>query len=134
MKNVTGRLLVGLRWWHDAGVGPEAISGNTVQQWRFETVQDRESLNKIEMRIFWIGLFVTPVVWVLLGVVCILKFSVSYLVIVAVALVLGVANIVGYYKCDKSVSEQMKNYVGKSILGNAMEQSGFGALNQYLPK
>ena len=125
---------MGLRWWHDAGIGPEAISGETIQQWRFETIQDRNSINKIESRIFWTGLLVTPVAWVLLGVVCVLKFSLSYLVIVAVALVLSVANIVGYWKCDKSVQEDVKNYVGKSVFRNAMESSGFGAFNQFLPK
>lgn len=126
VKNVTGRLLVGLRWWH------EAAEDGITQQWRFETIQDRENLNVTDGRIFWWSLYACPLVWILLGVVCVLKFNLSYLIMVLIALVLNGANIVGYYKCNKDATEQIRNYIGKTMLGHAMEQSGLGRLSRYV--
>lgn len=126
VKNVTGRLLVGLRWWHE--IGDDGVS----QVWRFETVHDRDNLNVTDSRIFWWSMYVCPVVWILLGIVCVLKMNVSYLIIVFIALVLSGANIVGYYKCNKDATEQIRNYIGKTMLGHAMNQSGLGRLSQYI--
>lgn len=126
VKNVTGRLLVGLRWWH------EVAEDGLTQKWRFETVPDRQSLNVTDGRIFWWTLYINPVLWLLLGIICVLKFNVSYLLIVVIALILNGANIIGYYKCNKDATEQIKNYIGKTMLGHAMEQSGLGRFSQYL--
>lgn len=126
VKNVTGRLLVGLRWWH------EVAEDGITQQWRFETIYERENLNVTDGRIFWWTLYAFPVIWIVLGVVCILKFNMSYLIIVVIALVLASANIVGYYKCSKDATEQIKNYIGKTVIGHAMDRSGFGRLSGYI--
>lgn len=126
VKNVTGRLLVGLRWWHE--VAEDGVS----QQWRFETIPDRENLNVTDGRIFWWTMYLTPAVWVFLGIVCILKFNVSYLLMVVIALTLSSANIVGYYKCNKDATEQIRKYIGKTMLGHAMERSGLGRLSQFV--
>lgn len=122
VKNVTGRLLVGLRWWH------EVADDGVTQKWRFETVQDRENLNVTDGRIFWWTLYLAPIVWAGLGVVCVLKLDLSYLLMVFIALTLSGANIVGYYKCNRDATDQIKNYIGKTMLGHAMEQSGLGRL------
>lgn len=126
VKNVTGRLLVGLRWWH------EVAEDGTTQTWRFETIPDRAALNLMDSRIFWWTLYATPAIWLVLGIVCVLKFNISYLVIVLIAIVLSAANIVGYYKCNKDATEQMRNYIGKTVLGHAMERSGLGALGRFV--
>lgn len=123
VKNVTGRLLVGLRWWNEVG------EDGTTQTWRFETIPDRDNLNATDGRIFWWTLYISPVIWVLLGVVCVLKFNVSYLLMVVIALILNGANILGYYKCNKDATEQIRNYIGKTMLGHAMERSGLGGLS-----
>lgn len=126
VKNVTGRMLVGLRWWH------EVAEDGVTQQWRFETIPDRENLNVVDGRIFWWTLYASPLIWILLGVVCVLKFNLSYLIMVVIALVLSGANIVGYYKCNKDATEQIRDYIGKTMLGHAMEQSGLGRFSQYI--
>lgn len=130
VKNVSGRLLVGLRWWHDVSLDDE--NDSTSDGWRFESVPDRDSLNATDSRIFWWTLYATPLVWVLLGVVCVLKFNVSDLVIVVIAVVLSAANITGYYKCNKDATEQMRAYIGKTMLGHAMERSGLGQLARFV--
>lgn len=123
VKNVTGRLLVGLRWWNEVG------DDGTTQTWRFETISDRDNLNVIDGRIFWWTMYISPLIWILLGIVCVLKFNVSYLLIVVIALILNGANILGYYKCNKDATEQIRNYIGKTMLGHAMERSGLGGLS-----
>eukprot|EP00168_Porphyra_purpurea_P021261 TRINITY_DN937_c0_g1_i1.p2 TRINITY_DN937_c0_g1~~TRINITY_DN937_c0_g1_i1.p2 ORF type:complete len:254 (-),score=106.13 TRINITY_DN937_c0_g1_i1:355-1038(-) len=115
VKNVSGRLLVGLRWWND-------VDEDGAGTWRFETIQNRNALNVTDGRIFWWSLYLTPIVWVLLGVVCVLKFNLSYLLLVIVALVLSSANIIGYYKCSKDATEQMRAYVQQTVLGAAMDR------------
>lgn len=127
VKNVSGRLLVGLRWWNEIG------EDGTTQTWRFESLTDRSQLNTVDGRIFWWTLYANPAVWIVLGIVCVLKFNVSYLVMVAIAITLSVANIVGYYKCDKDATEQIKSMIGKSMLGHAMENSGLGGLARFIP-
>lgn len=126
VKNVTGRLLVGLRWWH------EIADDGITQQWKFETIHDRDQLNVVDGRIFWWTLYLNPVIWLLLGVVCLLKMNISYLIMVVIALILNMANIVGYYKCNKDATNQIRNYIGKTMLGHAMDQSGFGRISQFL--
>lgn len=126
VKNVSGRLLVGLRWWNEVG------EDGTSQVWRFESLNDRSNLNVIDGRIFWWTMYANPVAWVILGVIGLLKFNVSYLVIVVMALVLSSANLVGYYRCNKDATEQMRNYIGKTVLGQAMESSGLGGLSRFM--
>ncbi|GFH12342.1 Golgi apparatus membrane protein TVP23, partial [Haematococcus lacustris] len=56
VKNVTGRKLVGLRWWNEANDSGSA--------WRFEQVPDgTRVIHAGEKRMFWIGLFTTVVAW-----------------------------------------------------------------------
>lgn len=88
----------------------------------FPFPQNRNALNVTDGRIFWWSLYLTPIVWVLLGVVCVLKFNLSYLLLVVVALVLSSANIIGYYKCSKDATEQMRAYVQQTVLGAAMDR------------
>ncbi|KIZ07377.1 putative FAM18-like protein [Monoraphidium neglectum] len=60
VKNVTGRLLVGLRWWNDAS----ADQGGTA--WRFESLAEgQRAINPHERRWFWIVLVAAPVLWAL---------------------------------------------------------------------
>ena len=126
VKNVTGRMLVGLRWWN------EIADDGMTQTWRFETIPDRDNLNVTDGRIFWWTLYASPIAWIGLGVVCVLKFNISYLLMVVIALVLNGANIVGYYKCNRDATDQIRKYIGKTMLGHAMEQSGLGRLSRFL--
>lgn len=58
VKNVTGRLLVGLRWWNEANESGSA--------WRFEQASEGRQYNNYEKRLFWIGLAADVVAWALL--------------------------------------------------------------------
>jgi len=46
-----------------------------------------------------------PVIWLGLGLVAIIKFNFDYLLVVAVALVLNIANIIGFTRCQKGTCD-----------------------------
>lgn len=109
VKNVTGRLLVGLRWWNN-------VRDDGTNDWVFESIENPNEIHPTDAKLFWTGLYVTPMLWVLFLLIAILKFNIQWLVIVLVALVLSGANIVGYYKCSKDQQKKVQNYVQDSTL------------------
>jgi hypothetical protein len=63
-QNVTGRLLVGLRWWNEV----REDGGN---DWKFESPEDlppdqRPVVATQDSRMFWITMWVTPLIWSLI--------------------------------------------------------------------
>jgi len=56
VKNVTGRLLVGLRWWSDYDEKGEEI-------WKFESFDKEFKSNSVDKTFFWSGQLASSVVW-----------------------------------------------------------------------
>ena len=61
VKNVTGRLMVGLRW-------NSVVEEDGSTTWKFEANEEGLSSTTLDIAVFWIGLFAPGVVWLLLGV------------------------------------------------------------------
>jgi hypothetical protein len=97
VKNVTGRLLVGLRWWND-------IQPDGTNVWVFESRDPSRPVNPVDSRIFWISLYATIVIWLFLAFLTLLKPT--WLLIVAVALTLNAANVAGFTQCDKDAKKK----------------------------
>ncbi|GLD97399.1 hypothetical protein PINS_up006083 [Pythium insidiosum] len=110
VKNVSGRLLVGLRWWN-------RINDDGSNEWIFESHEDMTEIDPLDARVFWAGLYVTPVVWGVLLIVALLKFSVQWALIVVIALTLSSANIIGYTKCKKDAKQKMQSLMSQGALG-----------------
>lgn len=91
VKNITGRLLVGLRWWNQ-------VDGETTK-WIFES-KNESAKNKFDQSVFWTVLYVTPLVWSVLFLWGLLKFQLGWLLTVCMGGSLSVANVYGYYKCS----------------------------------
>lgn len=106
VKNISGRLLVGLRWWNE--VQPD---GQSV--WRFESKEDRSDIDPLESNVFWITLYAYPLVWILLGVVCIVSMRLQWLMIIGFALVLSISNLVGYFKCQRDATSKLSEWIVK---------------------
>ncbi|XP_053606809.1 uncharacterized Golgi apparatus membrane protein-like protein CG5021 isoform X2 [Plodia interpunctella] len=90
VKNITGRLLVGLRWWN-------YVDDDGKSHWVFEAKQNR--VNNNESRLFWMGLVLCPAVWSLFFVFCLFGLKFQWMLLVLIALTLSGANLVGYVKC-----------------------------------
>ncbi|KAJ8377679.1 hypothetical protein AAFF_G00255240 [Aldrovandia affinis] len=83
VKNVTGRLMVGLRWWNQ-------IDDDGRSQWMFES---RKGLGKnvpsdSESRIFWLGLVVCPIIWVIFAFSALFSFRIKWLAVVIMGVVI----------------------------------------------
>jgi hypothetical protein len=61
VKNVTGRLMVGLRW-------NSVVKEDGSTSWKFEAQEEGLSSTSLDIAVFWVGLFTPGVVWVLFGV------------------------------------------------------------------
>ncbi|XP_014250639.1 uncharacterized Golgi apparatus membrane protein-like protein CG5021 isoform X1 [Cimex lectularius] len=94
VKNITGRLMVGLRWWN-------YVDDEGKSHWVYETKKGdlQNMVNKTESRIFWTALFAFPVIWALLFLIAIFSFSPKWLIVVWIALTLTSANLHGYIRC-----------------------------------
>ncbi len=68
LKNIAGRRLVGLRWWNE--VNPQTGDSH----WVFESADpETRAQNATDRRFFWLALYAQPALWVLMGVVAVIK-------------------------------------------------------------
>ncbi|KAI8843865.1 hypothetical protein BJ741DRAFT_589436 [Chytriomyces cf. hyalinus JEL632] len=132
VKNVTGRLLVGLRWWNEIREDGENV-------WIFESREGRP-INQTDSSVFWFALYAAPAIWFLFGLGAVIRFSFQWTLCVVVALILNMANVVGYSRCHKDSQSRVNSFmqnqgfmqgmvttmVGNSI-GNFFSGSGGGA-------
>ena len=112
VKNVSGRLLVGLRWW--SYVKPDGVN-----EWIFESLEDMAEVSNFDSRIFWGALYVTPLLWLALLGLGILRLKFEYMPIVLAAIAMSTANIVGYMKCSRDADAKMKNMVASGMASGA---------------
>jgi len=113
-RNVAGRTLVGLRYWNQVDDDGESY-------WVFESRDPSRPANPIDSKMFWTALYVFPVLWFLLLIVSILKLNVSFLPIVALALVFNVTNVIGFTYADRDAKQRWASSV-------AADGFGMGAL------
>ncbi|PIA38019.1 hypothetical protein AQUCO_02900098v1 [Aquilegia coerulea] len=110
VKNVSGRILVGLRWWNEINDLGESV-------WKFECL-DQESLarmNKKDSWLFWWTLYFAAVAWLVLGIFSLIRFQADYLLVIGVCLTLSIANIVGFTKCRKDAKKQLQAFASQTI-------------------
>mmetsp|Transcript_50070 Transcript_50070/g.144214 ORF Transcript_50070/g.144214 Transcript_50070/m.144214 type:complete len:235 (-) Transcript_50070:51-755(-) len=103
VKNITGRLLVGMRWWND-------IKEDGSSHWYFECVADESAIDPKDKSIFWGALYTWPVLWAVLLVLNFVSLSWDWLLLIAIALVFSASNVVGYWKCSKDQKRQMAEW------------------------
>ena len=77
LKNIVGRRLVGLRWWNEV----DPATGDS--KWVFESADpETRTINATDKRFFWLALYAQPALWILLGVVAIIKMTPLWLTLV----------------------------------------------------
>lgn len=113
VKNITGRLLVGLRWWNyvdDAGKS----------HWVFESRKEGDQqLETSETSVFWMGLIAAPVLWTLFLFISLFSWKFQWLMITLIAVCLNGANLYGYVRCrlgkTRSITSAASNFVGQQL-------------------
>ncbi|KAG2368244.1 hypothetical protein BDR07DRAFT_1511997 [Suillus spraguei] len=127
-RNVAGRTLVGLRFWNQVDDDGESY-------WVFESRDPSRPANPVDAKMFWIALYVFPVLWLVLLVVSILRTSLSFIPIVVLALVFNFTNAVGFTYADRDAKQRWASSIASSgwnmgmggiggqILGGAMKNT-----------
>ena len=82
VKNISGRLLVGLRWWNH-------VNEDGVSHWIFENRKNNQQSSNfsniestIETTIFWASLLATDIIWVVFFLISVLTLSFKWMVII----------------------------------------------------
>ncbi|XP_053987360.1 uncharacterized Golgi apparatus membrane protein-like protein CG5021 isoform X2 [Hylaeus volcanicus] len=113
VKNITGRLMVGLRWWN-------YVDDNGKSHWVYESKKNR--INATEARIFWLALILTPMLWSVFFMIALFSLKFKWLLLVCIAIVLNGANLYGYVKCkmgnDRNLSSATSDFLRKQVMQN----------------
>uniref|UniRef100_A0A2S2NL77 Golgi apparatus membrane protein TVP23 homolog n=1 Tax=Schizaphis graminum TaxID=13262 RepID=A0A2S2NL77_SCHGA len=98
VKNITGRIMVGLRWWN-------YVDDDGVSHWVYESRKHR--VNSGEYRIFWAGLWSVTGMWILFFITSFFSINFKWMLLVCIALTLNIANLYGYIKCKGGNQENL---------------------------
>ncbi|KIM67141.1 hypothetical protein SCLCIDRAFT_14259 [Scleroderma citrinum Foug A] len=112
-RNVAGRRLVGLRFWNQIDEDGESY-------WVFESRDPSRPANPVDSK--WIAIYAFPLCWLLLFVISIVRFNLSFIPIVILALVFNITNAVGFTYADRDAKKRWAN----SVAGTGWNMSGFG--------
>eukprot|EP01017_Pseudomicrothorax_dubius_P018902 TRINITY_DN2082_c0_g3_i1.p1 TRINITY_DN2082_c0_g3~~TRINITY_DN2082_c0_g3_i1.p1 ORF type:complete len:153 (+),score=40.34 TRINITY_DN2082_c0_g3_i1:199-657(+) len=113
-KNVSGRVLVGLRWWSEFKDDGQEI-------WVFECKVDESKNNAIDSNIFWGSQIVFTIAWVAIIISNIMTFGFFKISINAFVLVMVVTNLLAYYRCSRAQQDRVKKYVTKKATEAAVQ-------------
>ncbi|XP_058537110.1 Golgi apparatus membrane protein TVP23 homolog A isoform X5 [Ochotona princeps] len=118
VKNVTGRLLVGLRWWNQ-------IDEDGKSHWIFEARKvspGHTAATEAEARIFWLGLVICPIIWVVFFFSTLFSLRLKWLALVIAGISLQAANLYGYILCKMGGDSDLSR-VAASLLSQTVFQT-----------
>ncbi|XP_037363507.1 Golgi apparatus membrane protein TVP23 homolog A isoform X1 [Talpa occidentalis] len=119
VKNVTGRLLVGLRWWNQ-------IDEDGKSHWVFEARKvspNNVAATEAEARIFWLGLIICPMIWVVFFFSTLFSLKLKWLALVIAGISLQAANLYGYILCklggESDISRVTASFLSQTVFQTA---------------
>lgn len=127
VKNISGRLLVGLRWWNQ-------VDEDGKSQWIFESRKGaaRQLVTDTEARIFWLSLVICEIVWIVFFFVTLFTLNFKWFMVVLVGILMNGANLYGYVRCKigakTTVSGAASNFMGQQVIRSML--SSFGKKEQ----
>jgi hypothetical protein len=95
--------LAGLRWW-------SKIKEDGTEEWIFESLGEGRVVNKVDKWFFWVGLYVGPLTWGILGLLALFSFNINALTVCLVGFCLNGTNLYGYIRCDKDHKNNVKAF------------------------
>ncbi|KAK7058794.1 Golgi apparatus membrane protein tvp23 [Paramarasmius palmivorus] len=103
-RNVSGRTLVGLRFWNQVDDDGESY-------WVFESRDPSRPANPVDSRMFWIAIYTFPLLWTALLLVSLIKLGFTYVPIVILALIFNFTNAIGFTYADRDAKQRWANQV-----------------------
>jgi len=127
-RNVAGRRLVGLRYWN-------TVDDDGESYWVFESRGPSIRSNPVDSKMFWIAIYVFPALWLVILIFSIIRFSISFIPIVVLALVFNMTNAIGFTYADRDAKQRWASDVaaqgwniglggiGGQIMGSVVKNS-----------
>ena len=116
-KNLSGRLLVGLRWWNE-------VKEDGSEEWKFESTHEVRA-KSIDTTIFWISLYITPAFWGIFFVLELIGLKLMWTLACLIGFILTGSNTFGYYKCSGDQKKKIEGFI------NDKTQEGFSKILQF---
>ena len=117
VKNVSGRILVGLRWWNE-------IKEDGSEVWIYESDHEKRATS-IDTTIFWGSLYLTPIFWIVMTFIKLISVKIMYFLECLIAFILTFSNTVGYYKCSGEQKKKLTSFLASK------GQEGFSKIVNY---
>ena len=107
-KNISGRFLVGLRWWNN-------FNQETQENiWTFESKNEIKEPN-IDRKTFWISLYGFAGIWLALFIWECIMFNFTWAFLCLIALAISGTNVVGFFRCSK-IQQKKAGLITKFLL------------------
>ena len=98
-KNISGRILVGLRWWNN-------YNQNTQENiWIFESKNEIKESN-IDRKTFWLSLYGFAGIWLILFIWECILFNFIWAFLCLISLAIAGTNVYGFFRCSKVQQEK----------------------------
>mmetsp|Transcript_44384 Transcript_44384/g.111837 ORF Transcript_44384/g.111837 Transcript_44384/m.111837 type:complete len:208 (-) Transcript_44384:146-769(-) len=120
VKNITGRLLVGLRWWN-------RVKEDGSTEWIFESREKEFEANRLEMFVFWLAMAGATLLWGLILLWKILSFLTLLTdplspILCVLGFTLSAVNLMAYFWCAREARKTAHQYVMKEATGFMVNQ------------
>ena len=104
VKNVTGRLLVNLRWWSE-------IDQEGEENWIYESDDGSKPVGRTDSFVFWSALYAYPAIWAIFGLLDLFGFKLFWMNLCILCFTLSFTNAQGYYACQKDQKSKLQSFV-----------------------
>lgn len=128
VKNISGRLLVGLRWWN-------YIDEDGKSSWMFESRKGRKATVTVtESRIFWLSLVVCQALWIVFFFGSVFALNFKWVMVALVGTIMNGANLIGYIRCKwgsgQKISSAAKSFFTAQFIKSMFTSSTPKETNQ----
>mmetsp|Transcript_28056 Transcript_28056/g.51223 ORF Transcript_28056/g.51223 Transcript_28056/m.51223 type:complete len:221 (+) Transcript_28056:91-753(+) len=118
VKNVSGRILVGLRWWNH-------VTEDGSSEWVFECNPDESSMDATDRTIFWTLVYVWPLWWIVALFANVFSFDIKWVILDFMIFVFAASNLAGYWKCSKDAKRQASEWIQRQGVRAVVSGMGF---------
>ncbi|CAJ0919767.1 unnamed protein product, partial [Mesorhabditis belari] len=115
VKNVTGRLMVGLRWWN-------FVDSEGKNHWKYESSKDPSKFPALDRNFFWLALVAAPLAWSFFVALAFMFLHWQWAVVALLGFVMTSANLYGYLRCRWADTNQFTSAVSKWAFLNMLRR------------
>ena len=103
VKNISGRVLVGLRWWNE-------VKEDGTEVWVFESENEKKA-RSIDTTIFWMSIYSSPIFWGIFIILEIISLRFMWFLLCIIGFILTFSNAFGYYKCSGDQKKKIQSFL-----------------------